>query len=705
MAQTIWGTTQKPASSRRLVELLQDSPAVDGTLYIGYPVLGTPEGALPFDALLLSPTKGLVAFDIAEGRDIEGYQERQDNLYANLNAKLLQYPALVRRRSLLPKITTATFAPARSNPVSFDEEYPILDEKNLLSFLLAIEWTAKETFPVLSAAIQALSNVRKGKRKRASLDETSRGAKLQRLNESIANLDSDQSAAVVETVDGVQRIRGLAGSGKTIVLALKVAYLHARHPDWRIAVTFNTRSLKGQFERLINTFVIEQTNEEPDWSQIHILHSWGAPSAPGIYYNFVRDHAIPYRDFRSAREAFGDAREFDGACAEALALVVQSAPKYDAILVDEAQDLPRSFLRICYKYASDPRRIVYAYDELQNLTNTSVPGPEELFGEDEKGRPLVVFESHQPGRPRQDIILERCYRNSRPILVTAHALGFGIYRESGGLLQMFDQRELWQDVGYRVRAGNLNDGQFVSLERTDETSPRFLEEHSPIADLVQFRSFATLEEQDEWLVNAIVENIERDDLVPDDIVVINPEPIKTRKAVAKARSALFAKGINNSLAGVSGSPDVFFEQDVVTFTGIFRAKGNEAAMVYIINAQDCYGAFPPVLLARARNRLFTAITRSKAWVRILGVGPLMNELCDEYSRVMEHNFCLDFVYPDEQRRRELRIINRDMTAAERDRVSRKVSELSSVLEALERGEVQREDLPEDVKRRLRAILD
>ena len=43
-----------------------------------------------------------------------------------------------------------------------------------------------------------------------------------------------------------------AGSGKTIVLALKVAYLHAHHPDWTIAVTFNTRSLKGQFERLIN---------------------------------------------------------------------------------------------------------------------------------------------------------------------------------------------------------------------------------------------------------------------------------------------------------------------------------------------------------------------------------------------------------------------------------------------------------------------
>ena len=42
-----------------------------------------------------------------------------------------------------------------------------------------------------------------------------------------------QGRAVIETVEGVQRIRGLAGSGKTIVLALKAAYLHA--PVSRVA--------------------------------------------------------------------------------------------------------------------------------------------------------------------------------------------------------------------------------------------------------------------------------------------------------------------------------------------------------------------------------------------------------------------------------------------------------------------------------------
>ena len=85
MINTIWGSTQKPASSRRLSQLLNLAPDLGGDLYVGYPVLGTPDGAFPFDALLLSPEHGLIAFDIVEGREIGGYKERQDDLYAKLH--------------------------------------------------------------------------------------------------------------------------------------------------------------------------------------------------------------------------------------------------------------------------------------------------------------------------------------------------------------------------------------------------------------------------------------------------------------------------------------------------------------------------------------------------------------------------------------------------------------------------------------------
>ena len=48
--------------------------------------------------------------------------------------------------------------------------------------------------------------------------------------------------AAFEVPDGPQRIKGLAGSGKTIVLALKAAYLHTQYPELKIGVTYYTRA-------------------------------------------------------------------------------------------------------------------------------------------------------------------------------------------------------------------------------------------------------------------------------------------------------------------------------------------------------------------------------------------------------------------------------------------------------------------------------
>ena len=176
---------------------------------------------------------------------------------------------------------------------------------------------------------------------------------------------------------------------------------------------------------------------------------------------------------------------------------------FDAILIDEAQDFPSSFLRICYRMLGRKKRLVYAYDELQNLSSQSLPSPEEIFGKDTRCISFVKLENKS-----QDIILEKCYRNSRPLLTTAHALGFGIYRDINtktgtGLIQMFEHSQLWKDVGYSITDGELQDGKDVTLERTAQSSPKFLEEHSGVDDLIQFHTFASEEEQTNWLINLI----------------------------------------------------------------------------------------------------------------------------------------------------------------------------------------------------------
>lgn len=149
---------------------------------------------------------------------------------------------------------------------------------------------------------------------------------------------------------------------------------------------------------------------------------------------------------------------------------------------------------------------------------------------------------------------------------------------------------------------------------------------------------------------------------------------------------------------------MFFKNEVnsIAFTGIFRAKGNEAGMVYIINAQDCYGG--PYNAGRVRNQLFTAITRSKAWVKVLGIGPQMAKLKQEYERVEAQNYELNFVYPDGETRKHLKVVNRDLTAAGQKKIEEAASVLSRLVSDISAGSVHLEDLPIEELAALRKML-
>ena len=404
----------------------------------------------------------------------------------------------------------------------------------------------------------------------------SKGAIVKRLEETIANLDNQQETAVIEYNDGLQRIRGLAGSGKTIVLALKAAYLHALNPDWNILITFNTRSLKNQFKELIELFCIQKMGRKPDEDKIRIIHAWGSKSSSGLYYEYCKDNNVEYYDFRSAK-ALGvklKRNPFDAICQKALDDTKdrKASSLFDVILVDEAQDLSESFLNLCYKILTKNKRLIYAYDELQKLHEGSP-----------LGNPKIMFNE----KKFSDIILQKCYRNPRPVLTTAHALGFGIYREKG-LVQFFDQPELWRELGYLEKNSNpLKGGSKVSLHRAEEASHKFLEQETSIDDIINFNICESKEEQATAIANDIEKNIIDDELLHRDIIVINPMALTTKGEVALVRKSLDSKGIKSHIAG-EVNKDEFFRANSIAFTGINRAKGNEVPIVYIMNAQDCH---------------------------------------------------------------------------------------------------------------------
>ncbi|MCX2943242.1 ATP-binding domain-containing protein [Rahnella perminowiae] len=716
MINVINGATDKPVTSQTLRAWFGALDELEGTLYIGYPIIGTVDGAYEIDALLVSPLYGVVAFTLIEGNELPSDNENiQDECFNMLEAKLRQYKELIEKRTLLVPITVVTIAPVVNQAMDDPHSgYPVITkETSLVDMFSNINWDGSELYKKVVSVIQAVSRVKVTKKRTNITKPDSKGAILVKLDQSITNLDSQQSKAVLETVHGVQRIRGLAGSGKTIVLARKIAYLHAKNRDWKIAVTFNTRSLKNQFIKLITSFVYEQTSEIPDWDRIKIIHAWGSSKTEGVYYNACIDNNIEYFDFGTAKDKYGADKAFKHVCERFLNAGKEISPAYDLILVDEAQDFSVEFLKLCYLLLDGNKRLVYAYDELQTLNESSMSSPEEIWGSDSNGKPLVSLINNKD-EPDRDIMLEKCYRNPGPVLTTAHALGFGIYREiltgfgtdgkpfhARQLVQMFDYAPLWEDIGYEVLDGELKEGQAVVLKRKRDASPEFLENHSPIEDVINFSVFSEKDAQTVALVDAIEKNIREDELKPDDIMVIHSDPKTTRTAVADARNLLFKRGISSTLAGVSGSPDDFFEEDSVMFTSIYRAKGNEAAMVYVINAQYCAEGHG---LGTKRNILFTAMTRTKAWLRVFGIGGYMQMIKNEFECVRDNNFELHFKYPTDEERKYLRVVNRDMTMQEKNRISKRQNQLEEVVGELLSGEIHKEDLSQDVLDKLRKAL-
>lgn len=703
MLTIINGVTEKKVLADEIVNILKEMN-LEGYFYLGYPVLGGIEGKIKVDALLVCRQYGLVIFDLESAQlyDMEDKVQLLDELYNNMEARLKRYAYLSKKRSLQVPINVVSYAPCCKST----EEEIVNSKEGLLQYLGNCLWeNSQEYYTKLLEAIQMISQLKKRGNRQNLTNPSSKGTKLKEIENQISCLDKYQSKAVIETVEGVQRIRGLAGSGKTIVLALKVAYLYTMYENKTIAVTFNSRSLKAQFKQLITNFIVENTNEEPDWDRIKIIHAWGSKNSEGLYFNFCRENNIICYDYMDACRKYGRTPTvFDQICQEAVEMVSDPQPLYDMILVDEAQDFSRYFLQMCYmSLPKESKMLVYAYDELQSLDNKNVESPEVIFG-NRDGKPNVVLDNSN-GKS-QDIVLSKCYRNSRPVLTAAHSLGFGIYREKEEreetqIVQLFEDKKLWEDIGYTIQEGTIRDGEKVTLYRTPETSPQFLEDHSSIDELIQFRRFENCEQEAEWIASEIEKNLSAEELKYQDIMIIHPDPKVTKNYVSNIRLRLMEKNIKSHIVGVQTTPDDFFQDDSIAISQIYRAKGNEAAMVYMVNADLCARG---INLSRKRNIIFTAMTRSKAWVRVSGIGENMDLLINEYNNIREKDFRLEFIYPDVKQRKNMRIIHRDMTQSEVREIRKSNSTLIELVSKIKNGEIQKEDLDETTVNMLKEVL-
>lgn len=685
--EIVRGTIKNTSAIEVLIEALRKI-VTDGTFYIGYPIIASADSSHTIEALLIAQEYGLIVFNCPDkDTPFESIKDSQDQIFYLIEGNLKKHETLRKGRLLAFSPNVISFYPTATIPFSHEEsEYKFATQDTLHEVLSQCPPIEKNYFRPLCAAIQRVTAIKPIKKRDNVKKTDSKGAILKKIEREIANLDQHQKKAAIEVPDGPQRVRGLAGSGKTIVLALKAAYLHTQHPDWNIVVTFHTRSLSQQFQELIERFTLEHSGNKPNWDRLRILHAWG------VYSNVADALNVLPINYASAKSKYGAAGAFEGICNEIIPHIKSNHlfdPIYDAILIDEAQDLPTSFFHIALCATKHPKRIVWAYDELQNLTNKVMPSVEQLFGKDQSGNALISITNNE-NEPQQDIILPVCYRNTPQALIIAHALGFGIYR-ADGLVQLFDALELWKEIGYTVTSGELQFDSKVTLKRKNDSFPAYFPKLIPPGDAVVAHQFGNIIDQYEWIANAIQQNISEEELDPDDILVIFPNAYTARQQFLAFNQSLIKRGINAHLAGVSTDLDTFTQINSITAASIYRAKGNEAPMVYIVNADWCaYG----LEMIKLRNILFTAITRSRAWVRICGIGTGMQIIKDEIDMVKTKEYQLEFNVPTREELRSIRLINRDRTAGEKGKITKAIKNIHEISDLISSGVITPEMIPE-----------
>ena len=108
-------------------------------------------------------------------------------------------------------------------------------------------------FKELKATIEGSRGIVNPKDRKTKGDNL-KGSILSKIESEIWNFDLEQKRAALFTIDGPQRIRGLAGSGKTVILARKVAQIHIQEPEAHILYTYYTKALYDLVKRYITKF-------------------------------------------------------------------------------------------------------------------------------------------------------------------------------------------------------------------------------------------------------------------------------------------------------------------------------------------------------------------------------------------------------------------------------------------------------------------
>ena len=390
--------------------------------------------------------------------------------------------------------------------------------------------------------------------------------------------------------DGHQLVRGVAGSGKTFVLAHWASRFLAEHEEGRILVSYFNKALAPLVEKLLFGALVARNGEALARSMLERVT--------------VRNvHAM---------------------------MRVNEAPTFDAVFVDEAQDMGGPELDYLYRAA---RRVTDASGRSRRRFYLFADDSQNVYGK----QPLEEFRSQTreelsfAGRTR---VMKEAFRSTREIL----DLAFNVVLDplevhsakNPGMREFMKSNELVSE-GLLRRPEQCLDGLY-HVEYTER-----------VGEVPRVMPFASQEAEADGVAREIANLIQKENLTPSDILVISPtNPGRLAEALERCgiRALAFA-----GRGGVDATSFPVSDTAYVPVTTVFSAKGHERPVVFFCGV-DVLDRLESVLknlgdgnesaIERAKRSLFyVGATRARVRQYITGVqGSRFLAVSDCYAKQM-----------------------------------------------------------------------
>lgn len=431
---------------------------------------------------------------------------------------------------------------------------------------------------------------------RLDVDERCLGAYVDEVQSTEKYLSEEQKELIQLRIGGFPRvIRGVAGSGKTVVLAaLAARYLHSRYPEDtpRMAVTCFNRTLVPFLQNRIEAawqgygYLVEMPLVQERIVHFNgLLWKLAEESRGAIKPILIRTVSCPIKRAQLYCNQLKELETNNPARYHALC--------FDAIFVDEAQDFaPEEFALLLALLRPHPetgeKNLILCYDDAQNLYGRQRPVWRNI------GINVAIGDRSR--------VMRYCFRNSRQTV----ELAFNVLTGTQAPPDLRVHTRQYADVGY-LREHNL-----ITEE---ETCFRIhFADRNDVAPIVQ--TFSLRHAELDWVVAQVVQLIKDEAVRPEDILLLTPMPragaVDVDYLERQFHKQLPAIPLYFAAAGENKDAQIF-APNRLTLSTVFSAKGYDAPIVFVFGTD----LFPYTKEGRAA--FYVAATRAKLRLYLSGM--------------------------------------------------------------------------------------